>query len=236
MSGRTPAGYSVVSHSHGAPDVAFSDFFSRLRKPDTAVDERPAPATAMPTKALARFLAGVGAREQPVLLDLGSVVGSNVTFFGEQLGCKISVEDLSKDIDRHVRADTVGAMPAFLSQRFTQADGSFDGIICWDVFDYLEKPAVQVLAEQMVRLLRPDGVVLAFFNQSESAASAAPSVYTRHVVIDPHTLEHRTQPAARGKQRPLNNRDIQRMFAPLAITDQFLLKTNMRELIFRKPV
>ncbi len=36
-------------------------------------------------------------------------------------------------------------------------------------------------------------------------------------------------PAARGKQRPLQNRDIQRMFEPLRITEQFLLKTNMRE-------
>ena len=41
--------------------------------------------------------------------------------------------------------------------------------------------------------------------------------------------------AARGRQRPLLNRDIQRLFEPLRITDQFLLKTNMREVLFRKP-
>ena len=180
-----------------------------------------------------RFLTALTAKDQPVLLDFGAVVGSNVTFFGEQLGCKIFVEDLAKDLDRHVREDTVGALPEFLARRFPQADASFDGIICWDLFDYLEKPAVQVLAEQVVRLLRPDGVVLAFFNHSE-AVSAAPAVYTRHVVVDPRTLEHRTHTASRGKQRPLNNRDIQRLFAPLAITDQFLLKTNLREVIFRK--
>jgi len=28
---------------------------------------------------------------------------------------------------------------------------------------------------------------------------------------------------------------LQRIFAPLLITDQFLLKTNVREVIFRKP-
>jgi len=180
-----------------------------------------------------RFLSALTAREQPILLDLGSVVGSNVTFFGEQLGCKIFVEDLAKDVDRHVRDDTVGALPEFFARRFPQADASFDGIICWDLFDYLEKPAVQTLAEQVVRLLRPEGVVLAFFNHSEAVSTASP-VYTRHVVVDPRTLEHRTHAASRGKQRPLNNRDIQRLFAPLAITDQFLLKTNIREVIFRK--
>jgi hypothetical protein len=30
------------------------------------------------------------------------------------------------------------------------------------------------------------------------------------------------------------NRDIQRLFEPLTITEQFLLKTNIREVLFRK--
>jgi len=216
--------------------VALSDFFSRLRKPQTASDEaRPSAAGALPTKALAKFLSGLSGRDQPTLLDLGSVVGGNLNFFGEQLGCKITVEDLTKDIDHHVQQDTVGALPQFFERRFPQSDASFDGILCWDVFDYLEKPAVQALAAQVVRLVRPEGLVLAFFNHTETPAAGAPT-YTRHVVVDPRTLEHRSYPAARGKQKPLLNRDIQRLFSPLAITDQFLLKTNLREVIFRKPV
>ena len=216
--------------------MAISDFFSRLRKPESAGDDaRPSAANAQPTKALAKFLSGLTAREQPSLLDLGSVVGGNLNFFGEQLGCKITVEDLTKDIDRHVQEDTVGALPEFFARRFPQSDASFDGILCWDVFDYLEKPAVLALAAQVVRLVRPEGLVLAFFNHSETRGSGSPT-YTRHVVVDPRTLEHRSYPAARGKQKPLLNRDLQRIFEPLAITDQFLLKTNLREVIFRKPV
>jgi SAM-dependent methyltransferase len=215
--------------------VGLSDLFSRLRRHEPASDDtRGVSVQTMATKALPRFLTALGNRDQPVLLDLGSVVGSNVTFFGEQLGCKIFVEDLAKDIDRHVRENRTGEMAAFFSRRFPQADASFDGIIGWDAFDYLDKPAAQALAAEMVRLLRPDGVMLAFFNQTEAVVHG-PAVYTRHVVVDPRTLEHRSHPAARGKQRPLNNRDIQRMFEPLRITDQFLLKTNMRELILRKP-
>jgi len=215
--------------------VAFSDFFSRLRKPEQSNDDKGAPAGQnSATKALPRFLSGLSARDQPTLLDLGSVVGDNVNFFGEQLGCKIFVEDLSKDVDRHVRQDTVGALPEFLSTRFSQASESFDGVLCWDIFDYLERPAVQVLAAEVVRLTRPEGLVLAFFNHSE-APPPGPPTYTRHVVVDPRNIEHRRYPAARGKQRPLPNRDLQRIFAPLLITDQFLLKTNVREVIFRKP-
>jgi hypothetical protein len=218
--------------------VALSDFFSRLRKPEHSRDDaRPAAAVAVsPTKALPRFLSGLSGREQPVLLDLGSVVGSNVNFFGEQLGCKIFVEDLLKDVDRHVREGTVAALPEFVAKRFPQVDESFDGILCWDVFDYLEKPAALALATQIVRMLKPEGLVLAFFNHSEGQATAGPAMYTRHVVVDQRNLERRTYSAARGKQRPLPNREIQRMFQPLTITDQFLLQTNIREVILRKPL
>jgi hypothetical protein len=54
-------------------------------------------------------------------------------------------------------------------------------------------------------------------------------------VINETSLQHRPYAAARGKQRPMPNRDIQRMFEELQITEQFLLKSNLREVLFRKP-
>src|SRR5438094_5626295 len=85
------------------------------------------------TKALRKFLASLTSRESPVILDLGPVVGGNVNFFGEQLGCKIYVEDIFADIERHVRRDAIDDLPAFLKARFPQADATVDGILCWDV-------------------------------------------------------------------------------------------------------
>ncbi|HTG90107.1 MAG TPA: hypothetical protein VL914_07920, partial [Vicinamibacterales bacterium] len=58
--------------------------------------------------------------------------------------------------------------------------------------------------------------------------------YTRHVVVDKLNLQHRPYAAARAKQRPLPNREIQRLFEPLRVVEQFLLKTNLREVLFRK--
>jgi cyclopropane fatty-acyl-phospholipid synthase-like methyltransferase len=213
--------------------VSLSDLFRR-RKEDGDADAAAADAPVFSTKALAKFLASLHAREQPVLIDLGPVVGPNVNFFGEQLGCKIFVEDLSKDIDRHVRESHVADLPAFFTHRFPQQDASVDGILCWDIFDYLDKASAQALAQQLTRILRPDGAVLAFFSTTEAAPTNKP-VYTKHVVVNPTTLQHRIYAAARNKQKPLNNRDIQRMFEPLRITEQFLLKTNSREVLFRKP-
>lgn len=215
--------------------MAFSDLFSRRRRedPDT-VDAGASKAPVHATKALARFLVGLKSRPGPSLLDLGPVVGPNVTFFGERLGCKIFVEDLTKDIDRHVHENKVKELPAFLAKRFPQAENSVDGILCWDVFDFLDKSAAAPLAQQLTRVLRPDGVLLAFFSTTLPQPGEPPR-YTRHVVVDQARLQYRPYPAARARQRPLENRDIQRMFMPLRITEQFLLKTNMREVLLRKP-
>jgi SAM-dependent methyltransferase len=215
--------------------VSLSDLFSRRRKEPADSDTGASDAPVHPTKVLARFVASLSSRTQPVLLDLGPVVGSNVSFFGEQLGCKIIVEDLSKDIDRHVREGKLEDLPNALSKRFHHESASIDGILCWDVFDYLDKNSAKKLAEQLTRILRPDGVLLAFFVTAEPQPGARPE-YTRHIVVDTNQLQHRPYPAARGKQRPMPNRDIQRMFEELRITEQFLLKSNLREVLFRKPV
>lgn len=213
--------------------MALATFLARLRKPDIAAQAPVLAGLTQPTRGLPRFVSALSGREHPALLDLGPVVGANVTFFGEQLGCKIFVEDLSKDFDSHVRADRVHDLPEFFGTRFPQEAATFDGIICWDVFDYLDRQAGQALAQQLVRLLRPEGVLFGFFNHSEVLSSTP--IYTRHAVLDQRTLEYRPYGGARGKQRPFPNREIQRMFAPLTITDQFLQKTNVREIVLRKP-
>jgi hypothetical protein len=211
--------------------VGLSDLFTRKRKEDS--DGSDAAGPVHPTKALARFLSTLGARSQPLLLDLGPVVGANVTFFGEQLGCKILVEDLLKDVDRHAREGVLEHLPAFFEKRFPQETGSVDGILCWDVFDYLDKAALRPLAQQLTRILRDDGVILALFHASEPQPGDQ-ATYTKHVVVDPTLLRYKPYPAARGRQRPVQNRDIQRLFEPLVITEQFLLKTNVREVVFRR--
>jgi hypothetical protein len=186
---------------------------------------------AYPSKALHKFLICLQSTNNPTLLDLGPVVGSNVTFFGEQLGCRIRVEDLAADIDRHQKAGTVDQLPRFFSTRFTQAPGTVDGILCWDILDYLDRPAAQALATSLCRLLRPEGCLLGFFSTAESKEP----VYTKYVVVDESTLRYRTYPALRPRQRSLLNGDVIKLFKDLRVTDSFLMKSRLREMLFRKP-
>jgi hypothetical protein len=166
-----------------------------------------------------------------VLIDLGPVVGSNISFFGEQLGCKIFVEDLFADLDRHVRAGTIERFTEGLRHRFSQEAGSVDGILCWDLIGYLDRPSAHALAEQLTRVLRPDGALLGFFATSQTSDPR----YTKYVIADEGNLRHRNYPAARCRQTILFNRDIIKLFPGLRVSDSFLLQNNLREILFRKP-
>ena len=185
-----------------------------------------------PTKALHKFINSLQATEGPLLLDLGPVVGSNVTFFGEQLGCRLRVEDLAKDIDHHLKNNITEQLPEFFTTRFKEAAGTVDGILCWDVLDYLDRPAAQALATALSSLLRPDGCLLGFF----STAEERDAVNTKYVVVDESNLKYRTYPAPRARQRSLLNGDIIKLFKDLRVTDSFLMKSKVREMLFRKPV
>jgi SAM-dependent methyltransferase len=185
----------------------------------------------VPTKAFARFLHALSLRESPVVLDLGPIVGGNVNFLGERLGCKYLVEDLYQNIEAHVTSKKPADLSAFFETRFPQADGSVDGVLCWDVLDYLDKASAQVVARQMIRILKPGGAVFGFF----STVASPEKEYTRYLIVDDKTLKYRATPGSRARQQVYANRDINRLFEGLTVTDSFLLLTKTREIVFRKP-
>lgn len=184
------------------------------------------------TKVLGRFVKALAGRPSPSLLDLGPVVGPNVAFFGEELGCRLQVEDLYADLERLASAAALETLPTHLKTRLAHPPESFDGILCWDVFDYLDKPSAQVLAAELVARLKPGGMLMAFFQTQANAASS----YTKYVILDNAQLQYRTYPAAHGRRTIFQNRDIDRLFAGLSVSDSFLLLNRTREMLLRKRV
>jgi hypothetical protein len=205
----------------------------RPGQPDTQSD---APAQrgdepVVPSKAFPKFLSAISHQtDAPAIIDVGPVIGTNVAFFGERLGCKLFIEDLFADYDRHTRAGTLDQLPAAIDSRFRHADASVDGVLCWDFFDVLAKPAAQSLARQIVRMLRPGGAVMGFFCTS----SAERALYTKYEIVDETSLRHRHHPGAGGPKYVLLNRDIIKMFDGLIVSDSFLLKSNTREILLRR--
>jgi hypothetical protein len=213
------------------------DLFSRFGRRPVDDDATDAAAAAVDsrdvfrTKALEKFLAALGPRQSPVLLDVGRAVGPNVTFFGAQLGCTMYVEDLYSDLNRHAAQGQLGRFPGFLEKRFKQSEASVDGILGWDLFDYLEPPAAQVLARELKRLMRPDGLLFALFGTSKPTESG----HVKYVIVDQTHLLQRRYPASSSRHRVLLSREIVQLFDGLVVSDSFLLQAGLREMLFCKP-
>ena len=192
------------------------------------------PDAIIPSKALPKFVSALSHRDAPVLVDFGPVIGTNVAYFGEQLGCKLFIEDLAAEIDKHARTGSREGLAEALVKRFSMPDGSVDGVLCWDIFDFLEPAAARGLAQQVVRVLRPGGAVMGFF--CTKAVERSP--FTKFEIQEPgqsaQSLRHRHHPGAGGPKFVLQNRDIIKMFDGLFVSESFLLKSNTREILLRK--
>ena len=186
----------------------------------------------MPSKAFPKLLSAIAAQPDPaVLLDFGPVIGSNVAFFGERLGCKLFIEDLFAEFDRHSRAGTLDdlakafdtALPSRGRQRRRHA-----------VLGRLRLPAQgggpgagPADHPDAASGRRGDGLLLHGRGRHHRIHQVRNR--RRQPVAAPAT---RRAPAA--SKHVLANRDIIRMFDGLIVSDSFLLKSNTREILLRR--
>lgn len=205
----------------GRQDEAAAPVAARAALPPEAV---------APTRAFPKFLNALSQRDAPVIVDFGPVIGANVSFFGERLGCKIFVEDLFADVERHAREHKRDAMPEFFATRLRQDEQSVDGVLCWDLFDFLDRASAVALAGRVAKMVRPGGAVFGYFG----AAAAELTHYSKFVIQSESELRVRPYPATPVKRQVLQNRDIIKMFDPLTVAESTLLKSNTRETLFRR--
>ena len=187
------------------------------------------------TLALAPFVAALERQDAPLVVDLGPAVGGNVTFLGEALGCKLVVEDLLERLpvvepqpDQAEDQDP----PEEPKPQLAHLDSSVDGLLCWDIFDFLSPVSGQALADELVRVLRPRGALF-LCHGTESLSQPGRVEYE---IINETSLRHRLRSSVTPRpRRVLQSREVTRMFGSLAVSDSFLLKSQMREVLFRKP-
>ncbi len=183
------------------------------------------------TRALRRFITGLQSQPGPVILDLGPVNGTSLSFLGDRLGCKVFIEDLFGDLDTIVRTGRAGQLAQYLASRFPHGEHSIDGVFCWDLVDYLPDPAARVLAAQLMRVLRPGGLLLALVAMIPYQGGYR----TDYVIEDDEHLRHRLRSTSLTSQPVRLRRDVERLFGELQVEESFLLLHHQQEFLFRKP-
>src|SRR5262249_20960829 len=139
---------------------------------------------------LPKFFSALATVEAPTILDLGPVVGANVAFFGDRLGCKLLIGDLHRDLDTQgISADE--ARERLMTRLQSTVVSPLNGVLCWDVFDFLDRPTAQALGAFLTSMLAPGAVVHGFFGTKQGELTH----YTRFVLKSAREMECRRVPA-----------------------------------------
>jgi len=118
-----------------------------------------------------------------------------------------------------------------LPTSFSYDDATFDAIVGWDLFNYYDPARASRLGPDVVRLLRPGGIVFATFHARREEAPDGPGrhriVDESHIQVDPYT----GPPASRHLYQ---NRDIEKTFSGLKIVELYFLRHGVREMLLEK--
>jgi hypothetical protein len=239
---------------HSLPNSAMKIF----RGGTSAGPEIPASTKPVPRQRLTRKSSGLGelarslaSEDTLCVLDLGATSPANIRYLTER-GHKIYSEDLlvastdpSLAINDEQGNPTLDAK-RFLADNLVYPNAHFDIVLCWNLADYLDESLVKPVVDKLWSMMKPAGVLLAFFHTRDAGPDAP--CYRYHVVgtdllemqpiVPPRELRHgnsgATQSAVGGGfrlQRVFNNRHIENLFRDFASIKFFLARDNVREVL-----
>lgn len=175
------------------------------------------------------------------VLDLGPVSQATVWFFTER-GFRVSTEDLvhcwdefeaGRESCAEESGDAEPPDPATLAAEYLRSNllfepESFQGILAWDVFDFLESGLLEPLVARLHEMLAPGGVLLAAFHD----ATATDVFHFR--VRDGETLEMVPSRRPQSVRRVFQNREILALFSAFRSSRTFVGRDHLREALFLK--
>jgi len=219
-------------------------------------DKASAPAPSYPK--LSRRSSGLGelarywsSQENLCILDLGATSPANIRYFTER-SHKMYSEDLltastepglvTKDEQGNIVLDS----RQFLEDNLVYPAAQFDVVLCWNLPDYMDESLVKPVVGRLWSVLKPGGMLLAFFHTRDAGPDAPcyryhimgpdvldmqPIVPQREVRRGPTGAIHRAVATGFRLQRVFNNRHIENLFRDFASIKFFLARDNVREVL-----
>jgi SAM-dependent methyltransferase len=187
------------------------------------------------SSAFEQFSAMLQSSDNLSVLDMSGASQANVSFI-TGLGHRISTEDILGTMEQCFSTDFIedqkqaSKAQRFMDQTLTFPDQSFDGALVWDTLQFLVSPVLDQVVAQLLRVMRPGGLVLVFFRADERASRIPMHNY--------RIQDHRTLfVSPRGKFQNVqffHNRLLEKLFQDAASVKFFLTRDHLRELIVRR--
>jgi 2-polyprenyl-3-methyl-5-hydroxy-6-metoxy-1,4-benzoquinol methylase len=187
-----------------------------------------------PSRGLEEFFTYIRDQSGLTILDLGGATQQNVSFI-TNLGHRLYSEDFLQILhetfgqDGAAEQSNAGRIDYFLRQALDYPEGHFDGVLIWDVLEYLGPALLSAVVERLHTIVRPKSYMLAFFH-SDDKLDAAP--YYTFRIQEINTL----QVAQHGSRRPaqlFNNRSLEKLFGRYESVKFFLTRERLREVIVK---
>jgi hypothetical protein len=174
--------------------------------------------------------------ESQSILDMSGASQANITFI-TGMGHRISSDDIVGTMEECFGRDFLAGQRSaaqaqrFLDQTLTAPDGAFDGVLVWDALQFLTGHLLDQVIAQLLRVTRPGGQLLVFFNADDKASSLA--VYNYRIQNQKTLLQIPRNGLVQPAQY-FQNRTIEKLFEKAASLKFFLTRDSLREVIVRR--
>lgn len=182
-----------------------------------------------------QFFAALAASESGSILDMSGASQTNIMFI-TGLGHRISTEDVIASMQECFGPDFLDGQQSpekaerFRDQLLKFPDATFNGVLAWDTFQFLTPPLIDDVVRELLRVVSPGGVILAFFNADERATKLP--VYNYRIQDQKMLTQVPRSDLQRGQY--FANRTVERLFERAASLKFFLTRESVREVLIRR--
>jgi len=188
----------------------------------------------------------LNSQEGLCVLDLGATSPNNIRYFTDRGHKPYSEDVLLSSIDpslaiKDEQGNWVIDERRFLGENLVYPSALFDIIFCWNLPDYMDESLVKPVVGRLWSILKPGGLLLAFFHTKDAGPDAP--CYRYHILnTDILEMQHIVAHPEAGRgpagakvnfrlQRVFNNRHIENLFRDFASIKFFLARDNVREVM-----
>ena len=187
-----------------------------------------------PSRGLEEFFSYIRGQSGLKILDLGGLNQQNVTVI-TNLGHRIYTEDFLRLLSDTFGSDAAdqsnpGQIDYFLRQALDYGEDQIDGVLVWDVLEYLAPALLAAVIDRLHYIVRPKSYLLSFFH-SDDKLETVPRYSFR---VQDLTQLQVTQQGSRRPAQLFNNRGLEKLFGRFESVKFFLTRDRLREVIARR--